>query len=113
VKIWRRTRFLPRGNSSQNCASREAPVLGLCGITRFLVGKEFRRQGREPLHAASHWKKSRSRPRLRHRLLQAVSREEEAILWRALERIPDTYREPLILFYREESRLSAWQPNWS
>ena len=24
----------------------------LCGITRFLVGKEFRRQGREPLHAA-------------------------------------------------------------
>jgi RNA polymerase sigma factor (sigma-70 family) len=24
----------------------------LCGITRFLVGKEFRRQGREPIHAA-------------------------------------------------------------
>ena len=38
-------------------------------------------------------------------LLQAVSREEEAILWRALERIPDTYREPLILFYREEKSI--------
>ena len=32
---------------------------------------------------------------------QAISREEEAILWRSLEKIPDTYREPLILFYRE------------
>jgi hypothetical protein len=32
---------------------------------------------------------------------QAVSREEEAILWRSLERIPETYREPLVLFYRE------------
>jgi DNA-directed RNA polymerase specialized sigma24 family protein len=37
--------------------------------------------------------------------LQAVSREEETILWRALERIPDTYREPLILFYREEKSI--------
>jgi hypothetical protein len=32
---------------------------------------------------------------------QAVSREEEAIMWRSLERIPENYREPLILFYRE------------
>ena len=32
---------------------------------------------------------------------QTISREEEAILWRALERIPVIYREPLILFYRE------------
>ena len=30
-----------------------------------------------------------------------MSREEEAILWRSLERIPETYREPLVLFYRE------------
>ena len=35
------------------------------------------------------------------RLAQAISQEEEAILWRSLERIPETYREPLILFYRE------------
>jgi hypothetical protein len=32
---------------------------------------------------------------------QAVSREEEAILWRSLEGIPETYREPLVLYYRE------------
>ena len=32
---------------------------------------------------------------------EAVSREEESILWRTIERIPEAYREPLILFYRE------------
>jgi RNA polymerase sigma factor (sigma-70 family) len=75
----------------------------LCGIARFRVGKEFRLRGREPIHAAQpldaiHDPASPepSPP------AQAVSREEEAILWRALERIPDTYREPLILFYREQ-----------
>jgi len=32
---------------------------------------------------------------------QAISREEEALIWRSLERIPETYREPLVLFHRE------------
>jgi RNA polymerase sigma factor (sigma-70 family) len=75
----------------------------LCGITRFLVGKQLRRQSREPIHAAEPVEAM-------HELsapdpspsAQAVSHEEEAILWRALERIPDAYREPLILFYREQ-----------
>ena len=31
----------------------------------------------------------------------AVTREEASIVWRALEQLPETYREPLILFYRE------------
>lgn len=75
----------------------------LCGITRFLIGKELRRQGREPAHAAEpletiHEPASpEPSPSAR-----AISREEEAILWRALEQMPATYREPLILFYREQ-----------
>jgi RNA polymerase sigma factor (sigma-70 family) len=78
----------------------------LCAIARFLVGKEFRKMGREPAHAAEALdaieepESAEASP-----ALQAVSREEEAILWRALERIPDTYREPLILFYREEKSI--------
>ncbi len=32
---------------------------------------------------------------------QAITHEEEAILWRSLQHIPETYREPLVLFYRE------------
>jgi len=74
----------------------------LCGIARFLVGKELRRQGHEPIHAAESLEAIHEPPSLEPSpAAQAVSREEEAILWRALERIPDAYREPLILFYRE------------
>ena len=75
----------------------------LCGITRFLVGKELRRQGREPIHAAEPFAAIHDSPAPDPSpCAQAVSREEEAILWRALERIPDVYRQPLILFYREQ-----------
>ena len=35
-----------------------------------------------------------------------MSWEEEAILWRSLEKIPDLYREPLILFYRERQSIA-------
>ena len=38
---------------------------------------------------------------------EAVSREEELILWRTIERIPEAYREPLILFYREGQSVAA------
>ncbi len=75
----------------------------LCGITRFLVGKQLRRQGREPIHAAESEEAIQEFPSPDPSpSAQAVSREEEAILWRALEQIPDAYREPLILFYREQ-----------
>jgi RNA polymerase sigma factor (sigma-70 family) len=75
----------------------------LCGITRFLVGKELRRQGHEPVHAAETLEAIHDPPSAElSPSAQAVSREEEAILWRALERIPDVYRQPLILFYREQ-----------
>lgn len=74
----------------------------LCGIARFLVGKELRRQGREPVNAADSLEAIHDPPSPEPSpSSQAVTREEEAILWRALERIPDAYRQPLILFYRE------------
>ena len=38
---------------------------------------------------------------------QTISREEEAILWRSLERIPEIYREPLVLFYREHQSAAS------
>src|SRR5579859_1091310 len=61
----------------------------LCGITRFLVGKEFRRQGREPIHAADSLEGIQDPPSPEPSpAAQAVTHEEEAILWRALERIP-------------------------
>lgn len=74
----------------------------LCGIARGLVGKALRREGREPIHKAEPLElaheSAAAEPLPTER---AISQEEEAILWRAVERIPDSYREPLVLFYRE------------
>ena len=38
---------------------------------------------------------------------QSITEEEEAILWRSIARIPEIYREPLILFYREHQSIAA------
>lgn len=37
---------------------------------------------------------------------QAVTREEQALLWRSLAGIPDVYREPLIMFYRQQHSIA-------
>jgi RNA polymerase sigma factor (sigma-70 family) len=80
----------------------------LCSITRFLISKEFRRQGREPVHAAEsleavdEWVSPE--PLTPD---QVISDEEKAILWRSLERIPEIYREPLVLFYREHQSIET------
>src|SRR5205085_1890406 len=38
---------------------------------------------------------------------EAISREEEAIVWGALEGLDESYREPLVLFYREGQSVAA------
>jgi RNA polymerase sigma factor (sigma-70 family) len=38
---------------------------------------------------------------------QAISQEEEAIRWRSLEKIPELYREPLVLFYRQHRSIES------
>jgi RNA polymerase sigma factor (sigma-70 family) len=78
----------------------------LCGITRNLIGKALRGQGRQPTHAAESLDTAQESPTPEpFPSDQAISREEEAILWRALERIPEIYREPLVLFYREHKSI--------
>lgn len=36
----------------------------------------------------------------------AISREEEELVWDSLQEIPDNYREPLVLFYRDEQSVA-------
>ncbi len=74
----------------------------LCGIARNRINSSLRRDGREPVHTAEPLEEvhdSASPEPLPHD--QAIGKEEEAILWRSLARIPEIYREPLVLFYRE------------
>jgi RNA polymerase sigma factor (sigma-70 family) len=75
----------------------------LCGIARNLINNSCRRLAREPaqigetldsLHEVASPESSPPD--------QAIRNEEEAILWRAMESIPENYREPLVLYYREQ-----------
>jgi RNA polymerase sigma factor (sigma-70 family) len=69
----------------------------LCQIARHRAFDALRRQKRvEPLEAADDAASIELSPPE-----QTISNEEEAILWRSVGQIPESYREPLILFYRE------------
>ena len=80
----------------------------LCSIVRFRIGKRFRQQGRDPIHVAESLEVVDSSAALEATPSdQAITNEETAILWRSLERIPETYREPLVLFYREHQSVET------
>jgi RNA polymerase sigma factor (sigma-70 family) len=84
----------------------------LCGIARNLINNSLRQQGREPSHRAESLEEiSESRSPEPLPTEQAISNEELTILWRSLERIPETYREPLVLFYREHQSIEAVAQN--
>ena len=75
----------------------------LYGIARNLINSAFRQQSRNPLAEAEPLDESQSATAtVTNPAGQAISKEEEGIMWRSLERIPDAYREPLVLFYREQ-----------
>lgn len=74
----------------------------LCGILRHKVSRLHRTDGREParqaepLDAVAEFA-NEDTPAADI----AVQKEEQAIMWSALERVPEIYREPLVLYYRE------------
>ena len=97
---WRRKVFLTAWKELRQLREPEKLRPWLCGIARRLTANTRRREGREPVCAAEELEDDHhaAGPSPAE---QTISREEEAILWRSLEQIPETYREPLILFYRE------------
>jgi RNA polymerase sigma factor (sigma-70 family) len=88
----------------------------LCGILRNRTQKLLRREGREPtrnaepIEVAQHTPGPGPLPSE-----ETITREEEAILWRALERTSRTpIVEPLILFYREHQSVELPSPpSWT
>ena len=80
----------------------------LCGIARNRINNFLRREGREPLHRAGELDEiSETYSPEPLPVDYTISNEEQAILWRSLERIPEIYREPLVLFYREHQSIEA------
>lgn len=75
----------------------------LCGIARNLRLKALRRVGREvpgevEIQAALHGVENTSQSPLD----AALDKEAQQLVWMALAAVPETYREPLVLFYRED-----------
>jgi RNA polymerase sigma factor (sigma-70 family) len=78
----------------------------LGGITRNLAHNSLRRAQRTPTARAAELS-----PEVAAETAspseQAVSADEALLMWRTLEGIPENYREPMVLFYREHQSVPA------
>lgn len=78
----------------------------LAGITRHLINNTFRRQQRTPTDRAEELSAelpSEGNSPSEH----AISVDEASLMWHALASIPENYREPMVLFYREHRSIPA------
>ncbi|MCC6233485.1 MAG: sigma-70 family RNA polymerase sigma factor [Verrucomicrobiales bacterium] len=74
----------------------------LCGILRHKVGRLRRSERQEPVRQAEGLEVAEEIPSADEPAAKlAMDKEEQALLWSELERVPELYREPLILYYRE------------
>ncbi len=75
----------------------------LCGMVRFKASHFRRKEVTQPAtdaHALDDYEHELpAQGKIEDDLISA---QEQALLWQALEKMPETYREPLILFYREQ-----------
>lgn len=79
----------------------------ICTIVRNLANRSSQRWGRSVTHAAAHLDAVVDVPSdIETPVERAVSVEEEKLVWQALADVPENYREPLILFYREEQSVA-------
>lgn len=78
----------------------------LFGIARNLIYNAARKQTRNPLAASYPIDDAlTSATPAANPTEHAITKEEQAILWQAIEHIPEPYREPLVLFYREHQSI--------
>jgi RNA polymerase sigma factor (sigma-70 family) len=75
------------------------------GIARNLINNSLRQRNRNPLATAARLDEETAATAAADPSERAISIEEQEILWKSLEQIPQTYREPLVLFYRENQSI--------
>lgn len=77
----------------------------LRGIVKNLSRNEYRKRATD--HAIRDQLQSKGvRFENRTPLMRCISREQSDILWTILEQIPELYREPLVLYYRESKSVA-------
>jgi len=78
----------------------------LCRIARNVTVDSFRQRQRTPTANAETVDNMDISSAAPTPIDHAISKEEEAILWRSLGELPPTYREPLVLFYRQHQSVA-------
>lgn len=73
----------------------------LCGIVKNIARDTHRRGKRDLMHDAAPLDEAIASANVAELASKTTQSEREAVMWAALEDIPETYREPLILFYRQ------------
>lgn len=80
----------------------------LCGIARHVIHNFLRRQQRTPTALATELDEVlppiSAEPTPDETAIQA---QESALLWRTLQNLPETYREPLVLYYRQNESVAT------
>lgn len=74
----------------------------LCGIARNVVNASIRQQQGSKIATVDGDFADRLSSQADDPSAQAIGHEREETLWKTLERIPMSYREPMILFYRQQ-----------
>jgi RNA polymerase sigma factor (sigma-70 family) len=80
----------------------------LYAIARHLISSAFRQQTRNPLALADPLDEApESTSEFYAPAKTVISKEEEAILWQVLSGLPEVYRQPMVLFYRQEESIAS------
>lgn len=75
----------------------------LCGILRFKASHFHRKEANQPVKNADELDEQIGHESDQDKIEDtAIRDEEQALLWQAMEKVPPTYREALILYYREQ-----------
>ena len=80
----------------------------LCGIARHIIHNFLRRQQRTPTAMAIELDEVNPPASVGASPDECVMNEQEsAMLWRALQALPSNYREPMVLYYRQQESVVA------
>ncbi|NQZ09656.1 MAG: sigma-70 family RNA polymerase sigma factor [Algicola sp.] len=80
----------------------------LCGILRFKEIHPRRKESNQPVKGAVELAEQIGGVTEHTKIEdEVISDQQQALLWQALEKMPETYREPLILFYREHHSVES------
>jgi RNA polymerase sigma factor (sigma-70 family) len=77
----------------------------LYGIARNLINNAFRQQHRNPVAGAESLEGEEPVSPADEPDEQTISKEEETIPWHVLSGMPEIYREPMVLFYRQNESI--------